>query len=59
MTNFAIIATYTAEDGLDDLEQRGPFETLADAQEVFDAYLLWADYRDVQMWDTTSNTRVA
>lgn len=57
MTYF-VLATYTAEDGLDDLEQRGPFETLTDATEIFDAYKEWHEYRNVQMWDNNGG-RVA
>lgn len=59
MSKFAVIATYTAEDGLDDLEQRGPFDTREDAEEVFNSYKAWADYRDVQLWDATANERIA
>ena len=59
MTQFFVIATYTAEDGLDDLEQRGPFETRIDAEEVFNAYKAWADYRNVELWDGSANERIA
>ena len=59
MAQFFVLATYTAEDGLADLEQRGPFETRAEADEIFTAYKAWADYRDVELWDGTANKRIA
>jgi len=48
---YVVIATYTAEDGLEDLDQRGPFENLSSAVEVFDCYIGCEEYRDVQLWE--------
>lgn len=55
-TNYTLIAIYTAEDGLDDLEQL-KFAELVDAIDAFEVYTANGEFRDVQLYNGQTRIR--